>query len=148
MEGTVRSIETSAPPAEAFAVAADVESYTDWASAVKEVEVLETDEDDRAIRVRFVVDGMIKRIQYVLQYEYEPPNLMTWTAEPGPDIEEMQGSYEFNELEDGATEIVYSLAVAPAFSVPGFLRKQAEKQIVTTALRDLKRRVEELAGVE
>ena len=148
MEGTVRSIETSARPDDAFAVAVDVENYPSWASAVKEVEVLETDDEGRGVRVRFVVDGMIKRIQYVLQYEFEPPERMTWSAEPGPDIEQMQGSYEFRQLEDGGTEIVYSLAVAPAFSVPGFLRKQAEKQIVTTALRDLKRRVEELAEVD
>jgi len=35
--------------------------------------------------------------------------------------------------------------VDPAFSIPGFLRRQAEKQIVGTALRGLKKRAEETA---
>jgi hypothetical protein len=33
--------------------------------------------------------------------------------------------------------------VEPNFKVPGFLRRQAEKQIVTTALRGLRKRVTE-----
>jgi hypothetical protein len=41
---------------------------------------------------------------------------------------------------DGATEVVYALSVEPNFTVPGFLRRQAEKQIVTTALRGLRKR--------
>ena len=49
----------------------------------------------------------------------------------------MEGSYEFNELDDGGTEVVYALQVEPAFTVPGFLRRQAEKQIVSSALRGL-----------
>jgi hypothetical protein len=36
---------------------------------------------------------------------------------------------------------VYSLSVEPKFTVPGFIRRQAEKQIVTTALRGLRKRV-------
>jgi len=43
--------------------------------------------------------------------------------------------------EDGATEVVYSLSVEPNFIIPGFIKRQAEKQIVTTALRGLRKRV-------
>ena len=35
-----------------------------------------------------------------------------------------------------------ALRVDPAFVVPGFLRRQAEKQIVSNALRGLKKRAE------
>jgi hypothetical protein len=34
--------------------------------------------------------------------------------------------------------------VEPAFTVPGFLRRQAEKQIVSSALRGLKHHAEQL----
>ena len=47
MEGTVRTIETSASPESVFSVAADIENYPEWASAVKSVEVLDRDEEDR-----------------------------------------------------------------------------------------------------
>ena len=46
----------------------------------------------------------------------------------------------------GGTAIAYALRVAPNFSVPGFLRRQAEKQIVQAALRGLRLRAEEQAA--
>jgi hypothetical protein len=52
----------------------------------------------------------------------------------------LEGSYTFNVV-DEATEVVYALTVEPNFTIPGFLRRQAEKQIVTTALRGLRKRV-------
>ena len=40
------------------------------------------------------------------------------------------------------TEVTYEMAIDPGFPVPGFLKRQAEKQIVKGALEDLKKRVE------
>ena len=146
VEGTVESIEVSATPAQVFAVASDLDSYHEWATGVKEVEVLEKDKEGRPTRARFVVDGMIKEITYILKYTYDEPNSMSWVAEPGPDLNELEGSYVFNDGGEGRTEVVYGLRVEPAFTIPGFLRRQAEKQLVGTALRGLRKRVEKLAG--
>ncbi len=150
MEGTIRSTETSASPDTVFAVAADLATYTDWATGLNEVEVLEEGADGRARRARFEIEGFIKRIRYELEYEYDPPKTISWRAIPGPDIRDMEGSYSFTALDGGGTEIVYALRVEPAFTVPGFLRRQAEKQIVTAALRELKRHAEsvEAAGAD
>jgi hypothetical protein len=49
-------------------------------------------------------------------------------------------------LDEGRTEIVYALRAEPAFTIPGFLRRQVEKQIVGTALRGLRERVGAVAG--
>jgi len=146
VEGTIRSSETSAPPEVVFEVAADLAAYPEWATGVVEVTVDEVDDNGRAALASFVVDGFVKRITYQLRYEYEAPNLMSWTAVPGEDIKEMEGSYEFRPADGGGTTIVYALRVAPNFAVPGFLRRQAEKQIVQAALRGLRRRAEERAG--
>ncbi len=126
-------------------MAADIASYTDWATGIKSVEVLDSAADGRVQRARFVVDGMVKEISYVLTYSYNEPNEISWTAEPGDDIAEMIGSYRFQPLEGDKTEVVYALRAVPAFTIPGFLRRQAEKQVVGTALRGLRKRVEELA---
>jgi len=142
MEGTVRTAVSTATPEQVFAVASDLESYPEWAEGVKGVELLATDDEGRATSARFDVEAMVRRISYVLDYTYEAPNLIRWKAQPGDDIEEMEGSYTFTETEDGGTEVVYALAVTPAFKVPGFLRSQAERHIVTTALRSLRRRAE------
>ena len=141
-EGTIRSTESTASPEEVFAVAVDLARYPEWATGVNVVDVLETDERGRPARARFEIEGFIKRISYELRYDYDEPRRMEWRAVPGDDIREMHGSYEFNALEGRGTEIVYALRVEPAFTVPGFLRRQAEKQIVSSALRGLRRRAE------
>lgn len=145
-EGTVQSIEVDAEPSACFAVAADVAAYPEWATGVRSTEVLETDAAGRPHRASFVIDGMVKEISYVLTYTYDEPNLMSWTADPGDDLKALDGSYTFKDLGDGRTEIVYALRAEPAFTIPGFLRRQVEKQIVGTALRGLRERVGALAG--
>lgn len=143
-EGTVQTIESSASPQRVFDVALAIDSYPQWVSGVNEVEVLERDEDDRPVRARMVIDAGVRVIEYVLRYTYDPEYLQfSWEAEPGEDIKSLSGYYEFGELEDGGTEVRYGLRVEPAFPFPGFLRRQAEKHIITNALRGLKRRAEE-----
>jgi uncharacterized membrane protein len=142
IEGTVQSIEVSAPPQVVYEVALDLDAYPQWATGVKQVEILEEDEYERPRRVSFVADGMIKEISYVLLYRYDMDDGFAWSAEPGADISSMDGSYVFTETADGGTEVLYSLKVETAFKVPGFLRRQAEKQIVSSALRGLKKQAE------
>ncbi|MBT8212237.1 MAG: SRPBCC family protein [Acidimicrobiia bacterium] len=141
-EGTVQSIVVDASPEDVEAVAVDLMAYPEWASAVKTVEVHEEDDEGRPARATFVTEAMIKEITYTLVYDHDRESGFSWEAEEGPDIRSMDGSYEFIELEDGTTEVVYALKVDPSFTVPGFLRRQAEKTIVSTALRGLKKRVE------
>ena len=141
-EGTFSTLEIDSPAVDLYDVAADVATYPDWASGVKEVEVLESDENGRVDRARFVVEGFIKEIEYVLKYTHDRPGTLSWVAEESDDLKMLEGSYQFTPKDD-ATEVVYSLMVEPKFTVPGFLRRQAEKQIVTTALRGLRKRVAE-----
>jgi uncharacterized membrane protein len=143
-EGAVQSIEITAAPEDVFAVLADLPSYPEWITAMRLVEVLEQSDDGLVRRARFEVDAMVKVIGYELEYDYEPPHRISWTAVPGEDITDMVGSYELSELDDGGTEVVYALRVEYSFPLPGFLRRQAEKQLIGTALRGLKRRVEEV----
>jgi ribosome-associated toxin RatA of RatAB toxin-antitoxin module len=145
VEGTVQRVEVSAEPQHVYDVALDLEAYPEWAGGVKSVSIASQDEHGRPASVAFVVDAMIKEVSYTLDYDYDYDNGFAWSAIPNEDIKSLEGRYEFNELEDGGTEVVYALKVEPEFSVPGFLRKQAEKQIVGTALRGLKKRAEESA---
>lgn len=144
MEGTVQSIEVSADVQTIYEVALDLEAYPEWATGVKEVEIEAEDEQGRPSRVSFVADAMIKEISYTLLYRYDLEDGFSWSAEPGKDIKAMEGSYRFAPLDEGGTEVLYALKVDPAFTVPGFLRRQAEKQIVSNALRGLKKRAESL----
>lgn len=140
-EGTFSTLEIDAPAEELYEVAADVGAYPEWASGVKEVEVLDLDAEGRVDRARFVLEGFVKEIEYVLKYTHDRPNTLSWVAEESDDLKMLEGSYQFSPTENGSTEVVYSLTVEPKFIIPGFIKRQAEKQIVTTALRGLRKRV-------
>ena len=142
VEGTVQTIEVSASPDHVFDVALDLYAYPEWVNGVKSVDIHEEDEEGRPSKVTFVADAMIKEISYTLVYRYELDHGFSWEAIPGDDIQLLEGSYEFKPLDDGGTEVLYALRVEPAFSFPGLLRRQAEKQIVSSALRGLKKRAE------
>ncbi|MFQ5522720.1 MAG: SRPBCC family protein [Acidimicrobiia bacterium] len=143
-EGTFSTLEIDASPEALYDVAADVASYPEWATGVREVEVLEADDEGRVLRARFVVEGFIKEIEYVLRYTHDRPHVLSWEAEESEDVKSLHGSYQFTPV-NGATEVVYALSVEPNFTIPGFLRRQAEKQIITTALRGLRKRVTEVS---
>lgn len=141
-ESTVQSIDIRATPQACFDVAADIAVYPEWATGVRSTEVLEETPDGRVHRATFVIDGMVKEIEYSLTYQYDYPHEMTWSADPGDDIRELEGSYRFEEVDGDHTRVTYALRAEPSFSIPGFLRRQVVKQIVTTALRGLRSRVE------
>lgn len=143
-DGTVQSIDINAPIDTVYDVAADLDQYPEWASSIKSVSVDEANDDGTPAKATFVVDVMVKEISYELQYEHSRPGLMSWDAIPGDDIRSMKGSYEFTDQGDGKTSVVYALQVETTLVLPGFLRKQAERTLVSTALRGLKRRAESL----
>lgn len=89
----------------------------------------------------FEVDAKIKTLRYTLAYDYAgAPQTFSWSLVEG-DVKELSGAYSFDEFED-LTEVSYELTLDPGFRVPGILKRQAEKLIVSTALNDLKKRVE------
>lgn len=140
-EGTFSQLEIDASTEELYDVAADVSAYPEWASGVREVEVLDLDEEGRVDRARFVLDGFVKEIEYVLKYTHDRPDALSWVAEESDDLKMLEGSYQFSPTDGGSTEVVYTLTVDTKFTIPGFIKRQAEKQIVNTALRGLRRRV-------
>jgi ribosome-associated toxin RatA of RatAB toxin-antitoxin module len=137
------SIDVKATAEEIFAVATDFDTYPSWNPNIKETKVEETDDEGRATKVWFNVDAKIKQLKYTLQYDYSAaPESFSWSLAEG-DVKKLDGTYTFDEFDD-VTEVRYEMEIDPGFPVPGFLKKQAEKQIVRSALEDLKKRVESL----
>jgi uncharacterized membrane protein len=144
-EGTFQTLEIDASAESLYDIVADIETYPEWATGVKEVEVLETGAEDQVMKARFVLEGFVKEISYILEYTHDRPHSLSWAALEGDDVKTLEGSYTFNEA-DGATEVIYALTAEPKFTVPGFIRRQVERQIVTTALKGLRKRVSESTG--
>ena len=135
------TIDVKATTDQIFEVATDFAAYPEWNANIKDVKVEETDDEGRATLVWYRVDAKIKTLEYRLSYDYSSaPDSFSWALVDG-DVKELTGSYAFDEFDD-VTEVTYETAVDAGFPVPGFLKKQAQKQIVKGALEDLKKRVE------
>lgn len=139
---STQSIVIDAPQQRIMAVIADFAAYPEWTNAVKETEVLSEGADGRAEQVRFTLDaGPIKDV-YTLAYEWHPDDKgMSWTLVKGQMQRSQKGSYVL-EPEGGQTKVTYTLSVQLAIPLLGLLRRKAEKVIMDTALKELKRRVE------
>jgi ribosome-associated toxin RatA of RatAB toxin-antitoxin module len=136
--------EVFATPSEVMAVVADFEAYPEWVANLEEVEVLARDRRGRGTRVAFRLGTPWGEQAYTLAYRYQPREAgMSWTYVEGT-LEDLAGSYTLEPTDDGTTRVTYRLEVALGKAIPSFLMRQAAKQIVRSALGDLKRRVESM----
>ncbi|SFP34201.1 Polyketide cyclase / dehydrase and lipid transport [Geodermatophilus dictyosporus] len=140
-EQSTQSIVVSAPASEVMAVIADFPAYPQWVGAAKTVEVLETGPDGRARRVRFVIDATVLTDDYVLDYTWDGDRQVSWTLVRSKIMKRQDGSYTLVEA-GGGTEVTYRLTVDMAVPMIGMLKRRAEKVILDTALKELKKRVE------
>jgi uncharacterized protein YndB with AHSA1/START domain len=138
---STQSIVIDAPPADVMAVIADFAAYPEWVAAAKKVEVLEDGEGGRARQVHFVLDAGAVKDDYVLEYTWTGDSKVTWTLVKGQMQKRNDGSYSLTEI-DGGTEVTYSITIDLSIPMLGMIKRKAEKVILDTALKELKKRVE------
>jgi ribosome-associated toxin RatA of RatAB toxin-antitoxin module len=131
-----------ASPAEVMAVIADFDAYPDWVGNLEEVQVLARDRRGRGTRVAFRLRTPVLTAAYTLAYRYAPRDAgISWTYVEGT-LQDLSGSYTLEPAGDGTTQVTYRLDVELGMPLPGLVKRQAARQIVRSALSDLKRRVE------
>lgn len=145
MARTSSDIVIAAPRSDIMAVIADFAQYPEWATGVRRAEIVSGDEP-RPDQVHFVLDAAPIRDEYDLAYTWNGDDGVSWTlVRAGSMLTGMDGSYELAEV-DGGTRVTYTLAVNVSIPMLGMLRRKAEKVIIDTALKGLKRRVEATRG--
>ncbi len=138
---STQSIVVDAPAADVMAVIADFPSYPQWVGAAKKAEVEETGDDGRARRVRFVLDAGIFSDEYVLDNDWDDDRAVSWTLVESQRMKRQEGSYTLQET-DGRTEVTYRISIDIKIPMIGMMKRRAEKVILDTALKELKKRVE------
>jgi uncharacterized membrane protein len=138
---STQSIVVDAPAAEVMAVIADFPAYPTWVAAAKQVEVLETGPDGRPRQVHFVLDTGAIKDDYVLEYTWDGDRRVDWTLVQGQMQRRQDGSYVLAES-GGSTTVTYSITVDLSIPMLGLIKRRAEKVILDTALKELKKRVE------
>jgi hypothetical protein len=137
-----QSLTMAAEPAAIMDVIADFEAYPAWTGAVKTVRITDPGDGERATQVRFSMDAGLLKDNYELAYTWAPDGLtVSWTLVSGQMQKAQQGSYVLRPTAAG-TEVTYTLAVDLVVPMIGVLRRKAERVILDTALKELRKRVE------
>jgi len=141
-ELTTGSTEIAAAPDAVMRVLTDFGAYPEWAG-VKTAEVRATDATGRPSEVEMTISQMGFEAAYTLAYDYAPGDGgFSWTTKEATGVvKDVQGSYVLQPDGQG-TNVTYELALELTISLPGFLKRQAEKQVISMALEGLKQRVE------
>src|SRR5947209_13101255 len=138
---STQSIVVDAPPADVMAVIADFPAYPQWVTAAKKVEVLDEGEGGRARQVHFVIDAGAIKDDYVLDYTWDGDRTVSWTLVKGQMMKRQEGCYTLAE-KGGSTEVTYAITIDLSVPMLGMIKRKAEKVILDTALKELKKRVE------
>jgi carbon monoxide dehydrogenase subunit G len=135
------TITIAAPPEQVLAVIADIDSYPEWTGQIKSAEVVETTADGKPAQARFVMDAGVLKDEYVLAYDWHDRGVQ-WELVGKSSVQRSQvGSYALAPKGDG-TEVTYKLAVDISMPMLGMFKRKAEKMIMDSALKELKKRVE------
>jgi ribosome-associated toxin RatA of RatAB toxin-antitoxin module len=128
-----------------YAIAADLERAPEWQRSLQSIEVLERDDEGRAILVETVSDASVKLITARLRFAYEPPVAIRVHQEKG-DLKSLVGGWTF--VETGTiTQATYALDADPGRMLGMLLRgpvvDKVKQVLVGEAADGLKARAEQ-----
>ena len=145
MARTTSDIVIDAPADKIMDVIADFAAYPDWATGVKAADIVAGSDDGRAKQVHFILDATPIRDEYDLGYTWDGNRSVSWSlAEKGSMLKSMDGAYTLEPVDGAQTRVTYQLAVDVSIPLLGMLKRKAEKVIIDTALKGLKKQVEAL----
>lgn len=144
-DSTKSSVSIKAAPAEVLDVIADFDGYPEWTGQIKKADVLSEDEQGWPLQVQLTLDAGVIKDTYVLAYTWDVAEdgtgVVSWELVKSSILKALDGVYRLSG--DGTTtDVVYELSVDLSIPVIGMIRRKAEKTIIETALKGLKKRVE------
>lgn len=141
-ERTQSSIEINSDIQTCLDVILDVKNYPSWAKDIKEVNILDTDEQGRPLLVKFRTAAFGRSTTYTLKYDYTKfPNRISWNQVQGDVTSKIDGSYSLR-FNNGKTLVDYELEIGTKVPLPGFIKRRVESRLIQVALIELKNQIE------
>ena len=141
-DSTAQTIYIDADPKTVMNVIADIGSYPQWVSEYSETEVLEADDDGYPKTARLVLEAAVLKDTMVLTYDWPPDRKsVRWSLVSSSLLRSLDGVYRLAPKGSG-TDVTYELTLDIAIPMIGLLKRKAERRLIDSALKDLKKRVE------
>jgi hypothetical protein len=107
------TIEVDAPIERCWAVVEDVPDAPAWQGALVRMEVLERDDQGRAVLCDATTDAKIRKVTTRTRFDYREPTQLSWEQVGKGDLRSMRGAWELEDLGDGRTRVTYRLELDP-----------------------------------
>jgi carbon monoxide dehydrogenase subunit G len=122
------SAEIDAPVEAVWAIVQDIEAAPEWQRGLDAMEVLERDEQGRAVRCETTTDTKLKVFTARVRFTYASPRELHWTQERG-DLRSMDGSWRLEDAGGGRTLATYTLDGDPGALMARFLKGALEEKL-------------------
>jgi ribosome-associated toxin RatA of RatAB toxin-antitoxin module len=141
-EKSSSTIVIDAPLADVQAALFDIATYPEWLTSIKKADVLEKDDQGRAIKAKLSIDAGMMKDRVTLDYDWSAaPASLSFTMDEADLLTQMDGTYFIKALDEDSTQVTYELTVAVSLPVPEMMITKAQQQTIDAALKELAVRV-------
>lgn len=133
------TITIDAPLADVQGALFALDQYPSWSNAIKSSEVVESDDQGRATKVKMTIDAGMMKDRVILDYDWsKAPGQLSFSLDDADLLTGMDGSYSIKAIDDDTTQVTYELGVSLSMPIPAMMRQKAEKATIDQALAQLK----------
>ncbi|ASY17363.1 SRPBCC family protein [Candidatus Planktophila versatilis] len=141
-EKSSSTIVIDAPLADVQAALFDIATYPEWLTSIKKADVLESDDQGRAVKAKLSIDAGMMKDRVTLDYDWSAaPASLSFTMDEADLLTQMDGTYFIKALDEDSTQVTYELTVAVSLPVPAMMITKAQQQTIDAALKELAARV-------
>ena len=141
-EKSSSTIVIDAPLAEVQAALFDIATYPEWLTSIKKADVLERDDQGRAIKAKLAIDAGMMKDRVTLDYDWSAaPASLSFSMDDADLLTQMDGTYFIKAIDEDSTQVTYELTVAVSLPVPSMMITKAQQQTIDAALKELAARV-------
>jgi hypothetical protein len=137
------TITIDAPIADVQSALFALDQYPTWSSAIKASEVVSSDDQGRATKVKMTIDAGMMKDRVILDYDWsQAPAQLSFSLDDADLLTGMDGSYSIKAIDEDTTQVTYELGVSLSMPIPAMMRQKAEKTTIDQALSQLKAALE------
>ena len=135
---SVSTVIIDAPLADVQAALFAIDTYPEWLTSIKKVDVIERDADNRIIKAKLAIDAGMMKDRVTLDYDWSAaPATLTFSMDEADLLTQMDGTYSLKAIDADSTQVTYELTVAVSLPVPAMMITKAQQQTIDAALKEL-----------